>query len=85
MRISGRYEKNNREWRWVTINIKPYNNFKESAKEGRYDINTQTKGGWYEMTMPINDRTQIEYLLRGCDINEVRIVLRDIMGESWVT
>jgi hypothetical protein len=37
------------------------------------------------MTMPISDRTQIEYLLRGCDINEVRIVLRDIMGESWVT
>ncbi len=37
------------------------------------------------MTMPMTDRTQIEYLLRGCDMNKVREVLRDVMHESWVT
>ena len=84
MKISGRSEKNDREWRWIIINVKLYNNLKESAKEGRYDISTQTKGGWYEMTMPITDRTQIEYLLRGCDINEVKYVLKSVMHENWV-
>ncbi len=36
------------------------------------------------MTMPITDRTQIEYLLRGCDINEVKYVLKSVMHENWV-
>ena len=57
---------------------------REGAKEGRYKINTQKKGGINEMTMPITDRTQIEYLLRGCDMNEVHYVLKQIMQENWV-
>jgi hypothetical protein len=36
------------------------------------------------MTMPITDRTQIEYLLRGCDITEVKYVLKSVMHENWV-
>ena len=35
------------------------------------------------MTMPITDHTEIEYLIRGCDPDELRVVLGNIMHEDW--
>jgi len=34
--------------------------------------------------MPISDSVQIEYLLRGCDIEVIHEVLKDVMEVEWV-
>jgi len=36
------------------------------------------------MTMPITDKTQIEYLLRGCDITKIKEVLQNNFQVDWI-
>ena len=52
-----------------------------NAEEGREYINTQIKGGWYNMTMPISDPGQIKYILQGCDEAAVKKVIEE--DDPW--